>query len=292
MPYIMYQEKKFSRATEATIDSANRIIHEYMEEGFVLTLRQLYYQFVARGLMANTMAQYNRLGRIVSDARMAGEIDWEAIEDRTRKLEELSHWEDPAEMALGCSRQFRVDRWATQPERVEVWIEKQALEGVFQAVCEKWDVPFFSCRGYASQSSMWRAAERFIEHMDAGQEVVVLHFGDHDPSGIDMTRDIEDRLWTFQADVEVRRVALNMDQVREHAPPPNPAKLTDSRVGEYLRRFGNKSWELDALDPRTLAALVDREVSRVLDRGAWEESEAAIKEGRAKFAAVAKEWRT
>jgi len=155
-----------------------------------------------------------------------------------------------------CARQFRIDKWATQPRRIEVWIEKDALVGVIEGVCTELDVPYFSCRGYTSQSEMWVGAQRLAAHWrKAKQNPLILHFGDHDPSGIDMTRDIQARLQEFSFGtaghpLELRRLALNMDQVELYGPPPNPAKLTDSRCEAYMEEHGNESWELDALEPR------------------------------------------
>jgi hypothetical protein len=263
MPCICYVEKNFSAKSRTLIEQANEIIDEYQSQGYTLTLRQLYYQFVARDLIANKMTEYKRLGSVINDARLAGLIDWEAIEDRTRNLESLSHWDDPAEIIGACSRQFRYDRWADQSYRVEVWIEKEALAGVFERICNKLDVPYLACRGYMSQSEMWRAAVRLSEY---DQETIILHFGDHDPSGIDMTRDIQDRLRILDDHgTRVKRVALNMDQVEKYGPPPNPAKITDSRADNYIMRYGDQSWELDALDPKVLEELVETEVDNVMD---------------------------
>jgi hypothetical protein len=121
----------------------------------------------------------------------------------------------------------------------------------------------------------------------AGQTPIILHFGDHDPSGIDMTRDIDDRLRMFMGGMEVRRLALNMDQVEQYQPPPNPAKLTDSRATGYIERFGDESWELDALDPTTLSALVRDEIQdRILDDDAWQEQVQIEDEHRANLTKV------
>jgi hypothetical protein len=271
MPKVLYVEKRFSPGSESVIDSANGIIAEYLRQGFKLTLRQLYYQFVARGLLANTVQNYKRLGSIVNDARLAGRIDWEAIEDRTRNLAELSHWRDPGEIVEGAAYSYRLDKWASQPYRVEVWIEKEALAGVFEAVCQEMDIPYLSCRGYTSQSEMWGAAQRLKRYVRLGQAPIILHFGDHDPSGIDMTRDIRDRMATFGCDLELRRLALNMDQVEQYDPPPNPAKETDSRFAGYIAEYGDESWELDALEPAVLADLVRSEISGLIDQVSWDE---------------------
>lgn len=111
-----------------------------------------------------------------------------------------------------------------------------------------------------------------------GQKTLILHLGDHDPSGIDMSRDIQDRLHIFGCATEVKRIALNMDQVREHNPPPNPAKLTDSRCEGYVEKFGEESWELDALPPDLLGEMINNEVFEVRDLDVWQASEAREKE--------------
>lgn len=270
-----FQSFNFRDDTLLTIGQALEIISEYQADGFVLTLRQLYYQFVARGLIPNNDRQYKRLGSVVNNGRLAGLIDWEAIEDRTRNLSKLDHWTSPAEIIEACAHGYRVDLWDDQDYRVEVWIEKEALAGVIERICNRLDVPFFSCRGYVSQSEQWRAGKRFESYADAGQSVIVLHLGDHDPSGIDMTRDNQDRLGMFSRwNVDVERIALNFDQVEELNPPPNPAKLTDSRVGQYLQRFGAQSWELDALDPKYIERLIRTHVARFTDDERMEQAKA------------------
>lgn len=256
MPEICYVPRRFSRASQAIIEHAWSIIAEYTALGFDLTLRQLYYQFVARALIPNRDSEYKRLGSIINDARLAGLIDWNAIQDRTRNLQALSHWDTPQRIVHEAANQFLRDKWAGQPYRPEVWIEKDALIGVIEPICQELDVPYFSCRGYTSQSEMWaggRRMERWLEH---DYIPIVLHLGDHDPSGIDMTRDIIDRLEMFSGGVEVKRLALNMDQVKQYGPPPNPAKMTDSRYIGYIDLYGEESWELDALEPQVMADLI------------------------------------
>ena len=291
MPTICYKPKKFAASSLAIIDQANVIIAEYRAQGYDLTLRQIYYQFVSRDMMANKQTEYKRLGSIINDGRLAGLIDWAAIEDRTRNLQSQPNWENPEKLVEACAEQFRIDKWRTQPKRVEVWVEKEALAGVFERVCHEHDLAFFACRGYVSQSEMWRAAQRFQEYKRDGQEVVVLHFGDHDPSGIDMTRDIADRLdllgaWAARVD----RIALNMSQVEQYNPPPNPAKLTDSRAHDYVQQFGDESWELDALTPQVLADLVTDRVSEHRDDALWAEAEEIEQRGRDLLLEVSAQW--
>jgi len=290
VPKIAYTPKKFRAESLAVIAQVNAIEEEYRAQGFDLTLRQVYYQFVSRGYMANSDRSYKRLGDIVGDARLAGLIDWEAINDRTRYIRAVSHWDEPADIMRSAANSFRLDKWARQPYRPEVWIEKDALVGVIGGVCERLDVRYFSCRGYPSLSAVWEASQRLLRDRRTEQEPVIFHLGDHDPSGIDMTRDIQERMWTFGVPVRVKRLALTMDQVETYTPPPNPTKLTDSRAKEYIAAYGLSSWELDALEPPVIAALIEDAVLALRDVAAWTTQEDAESDHRATLDGAAANW--
>lgn len=288
MPKIEYQRFKFRESSLAVIAQANQIIADYQQQGYMLTLRQLYYQFVARALLPNTERSYKRLGSIINDGRLGGLIDWAAIEDRTRNLKSQPHWSNPQDIIEVCARQFKMDLWEGQEYRPEVWIEKEALAGVLDGICAELDVPYFACRGYVSQSEQWSAGMRFAAYQDQGLKPVVFHLGDHDPSGLDMTRDNDDRLSMFTGlGVEVVRLALNIDQVEEHDPPPNPAKVTDSRFAAYQREFGDDSWELDALEPAMLVELVKTAVEGRCDFDVRAEMEIRQQHGRDQLSEIA-----
>lgn len=272
------------------VDESNKIIVAYKRQGYLLTLRQLYYQMIARDLFPdtwideeynvknglapdtkNTIKNYKRLGDLLNDARLGGLVDWDAIEDRTRNLESVSHWTSPASIIEAVARQYRIDKWKGQPRRIEVWVEKDALLGVLEKACTALDVAWFSCRGYTSQSELYVAGKRLAEYAEEGQEPLIVHLGDHDPSGIDMSRDIEDRVSMLaRTPIEVKRIALNMDQVRQYDPPPNPAKATDARYAGYRAIHGEESWELDALDLAVLDSLITETVKSYRDEEKWE----------------------
>ena len=264
MPNIQYKEINFRQSSLDLIKLVNQVIQEYQAQGYELTLRQAYYQLVARGYIPNNERSYKNIGNLINDGRLAGLIDWYAITDRTRNLRGNSHWDTPAEVIESAKYSYRLDKWEGQPNYVEVWVEKDALVDVGGQACRPLDVPFFSCRGYTSQSEMWAAAQRFIRRDDREQRIII-HLGDHDPSGIDMTRDIQERLEMFGADVMVKRVALTMEQIDFYTPPPNPAKLTDSRCWGYIQKFGNESWELDALEPKVITDLITEQVTMYRD---------------------------
>lgn len=278
-----FLDLNFHPKTLARINLANEIIRKLQALGYTLTLRQLYYRLVAADIIPNSQKEYKKLGETLNNARLAGLIDWDAIEDRTRRLRALPHWLSPKDIVAQAAEQYAVDKWSDQDHRVEVWVEKDALVGVLEKACNELDVPFFSCRGYGSQTALYDAGKRILRHIRDEKEPIIVHLGDHDPSGCDMTRDITDRLELFVGRrVHVERIALNMDQVEEHHLPPNPAKSTDSRFGRYSDEHGHESWELDALEPQLLHSLITETVLKYRDESRWSarlEEESAQRKG-------------
>ncbi len=269
-----YVPHKFGPAAVARIEVCNSIISEYEADGFQMTLRQLYYQLVARGVIANNKSEYDKLKGLVSDGRLAGLISWTAIEDHQRNLMGLTTYNSPQAMISTLrGKAYHSDLWADQPYRPEVWVEKDALSDVVGQMCDRLRVDFFACRGYVSQSEQWRAGRRLAGYVRKGQRPIVFHLGDHDPSGVDMTRDNTDRLSMFAGvPIQVVRLALNRDQVELYNPPPNPAKSADSRFKDYQRIHGDESWELDALEPRVIQNLIEQNVLRLRDKRLWDEA--------------------
>jgi hypothetical protein len=289
-----FEPNKLCPAHRYVVRQANEIIDEYLEGGFTLTLRQLYYQFVARDLLPeNTLNQYKRLGKIIDAARKCGLIDWDAIEDRTRNLRGLNTWRNPQAIIAGAADGYRLDPWIEQKVHVEVWIEKDALIGVVEPVCNRRRVDFFACRGYTSQSEAYGAGKRLASYTDAGYRVVVLHLGDHDPSGVNMTDDNRRRLSLFAGtEIELRRLALNMPQIEQYDPPPNYVKEDDSRTKWYREEFGTEScWELDALDPKVIDALIDEEIAKFVDQEKWDKVIAREEADREILTGIHTNWR-
>lgn len=326
MARIAYKAWRPGADAVEIVREAEAICADYAQQGYDLTLRQLYYQFVARDLLPNTQRSYDKLGSIINQARLAGLLDWDYIVDRTRNLSSLPHWNSPTEILTAVADQYRIDKWGNQPRQVEVWVEKEALAGVIGQAADRQDVAWFSCRGYTSQSELWGASQRLLGYINRGQAVTVLHLGDHDPSGIDMTRDIEDRLRLFiytdywrdhRATIDfgsggspsygeiakameahcggrraltIDRIALNMDQVTQYDPPPNPAKITDSRARGYIAEYGDESWELDALDPATLDALITERIEGLRDEDKWADSKGTEDKAKGQLTALVERW--
>lgn len=312
MSCICYVPKAFRPDTLAMIQIANKIIVDYQRQGFKLTLRQLYYQFVAKDLFPdgrkwsrisgtnkwrrdsdgtkNAEPNYKWLGEIINDGRLAGLIDWLAIEDRTRNLQTHSTWGSPHAIVRACANQYTVDLWAEQGTHVEVWVEKEALLGIIEPVCTELQVSFFACKGYTSQSGMWEAAQRLKQFEKVRRDTIIIHLGDHDPSGVDMTRDIQERLELFGSTAIIHRIALTWEQIQEYNPPPNPAKVTDARYTKYEEEFGDESWELDALEPVVMSDLIREAVQSRIDWDYWQAAMERQQIGREQLGQVSHRW--
>lgn len=288
-----YKQFRFNDDTLALIRTMNAIVDDYTAQGFKLTVRQLYYQLVARDVIENNERSYKRTTSVVNDARLAGMMDWDAIEDRTRAFVRQTRWDSGKHILQNAALGFHMDMWDNQPCRPFVIVEKEALTGVLERSCVRYDVPLLAARGYPSASVLREFAVEDILPYLGNQNIVIIHLGDHDPSGLDMTRDLRERIELFcdGEPVELVRIALNMDQIRARKPPPNPAKTTDSRFADYRRQYGSESWELDALPPSFLAELVENEIAKYVDGDAWKERAEEVKAIKLKLTNVAKRFR-
>lgn len=289
-----YQEWNPSDLSLQLVNAINLILVEYEKQGYRLTLRQLYYQLVARDVIPNSVTEYTRIGNVVNRGRLAGFIDWDMIEDRVRVPQSRSHWTSPKEIIEAAAQSYYRSRWESQKHYIEVWCEKDAVSNILQPVCRRFDVTFMANRGYSSQTAMYEASSRLYAANQAGKHLEVIYFGDHDPSGIDMTRDIKDRLGIFLNNGRpftlVYRAALNMDQVKKYRPPENPAKVTDPRFKDYVTVWGDKSWELDALEPKVLARLVEDRIKLFIDQDLWDEVEEEEDNHQEALMKIANEW--
>ena len=260
-----YKRIKFNDRAEEALVNADKIIRQYQQAGLRLTLRQLYYQFVSRNLITNEEKSYKWLGKVISDGRLAGRLDWAAIEDRGRVPDVPSEWADVNSLIATALRAYRLPRWADQPAYAELWVEKQALAGVLEPLAHEHHVPLMVNKGYSSSSAMHESAQRFIDRAQ-GRPSHLFYLGDHDPSGEDMVRDVRERLELFGVeDLTVEKLALTWDQIEEFSPPPNPAKLSDSRAKAYIEKFGYESWEVDALPPDELARIITNAFEQIID---------------------------
>lgn len=307
-----YTKTRIRRSTLELIAVMNGVLAEYARDGYVLTVRQLYYQMIAQDLLPdswidekynlknhlpadtkNTIKSYKNLASILVDARLNGLVDWDMIEDRTRSFSGRTQDRMGADHLHGLAEHFERYLWGRQPERVYLIVEKEALAGVFERVCAEYHIPMMAARGYPSVSVIRDFVENtMIPNRDYTQ--TILHFGDHDPSGLDMTRDLRERIEMFlgedQGEWEIKRLSMNMDQIKKFKPPPNPAKTTDARYAGYRKQFGDESWELDAFTPKFLTDLVRNEVEQHIDWDEWQRVKDLTEDARLEFMKVAKDF--
>ncbi len=269
-----YREVTFHKESKGILDQLLEIADEYAAQKIKLTLRQLYYQLVARGFIENEEREYKKISRILKKARYGGVVDWESIEDRSRTPQIPYHFESVPDFIKTMMHNFKRDRWDGQDYYLELVTEKDALSSVLSPIVhEKYHMGFNVVHGYSSITSIYDMSKRFMEALNAGKKGVLLYVGDHDPSGLDMVRDVRERLSELlrYAPVDVIPVALTMDQIHEFNPPPNPAKITDSRAKSYIEQYGAASWEVDALRPDALIRFVEAAIRGYLDVGLMDE---------------------
>jgi len=265
------------------LEEVNLIIEEYQAEGYSLTLRQLYYQLVSRGIIPNEQKEYAKLSTLLVKGRMAGLVDWDAIEDRIRVPYLPYCVKDPQDALQDTIGTYRLNRQKGQEVYLELWVEKDALSGILKRVTSEFHIPLVVNRGYSSCSAMYDAFKRFDKAIRKNQTVCLLYLGDHDPSGLDMIRDIKVRITEFlcswrltnflekkerlEEDIfTIKHLGLTQKQINEFNPPPNPAKISDPRAKWYIEKFGETSWEVDALDPKTLTKLVTLNIQDLIDK--------------------------
>lgn len=303
------------------------IVNNFRRLGYTLTLRQLYYQLVAADKIPNHLKVYKKIGKVLDDLRYSGKVDWNAIEDRGRGVR-LPYWcLDVPDAIRDIISSYRLDRQEGQKYHIEIWTEKDAVSSILYKISSKYHIRLVVNKGYSSSTAMYRAYKRFVWSINEGTPVRILYMGDHDPSGLDMVRDIEDRIvqflikgdmmdedkvqkwwekdgcltWFDVADFDdkydrmrymsresedfydlfqqgrnemyidekelfsVMHVGLTTDQIKRFNPPPNPAKITDSRADGYIRNHGRESWELDAISPPDMEQIIEDAVLSILD---------------------------
>jgi len=258
------------------VKSTNAVIAEY---NFRLTIRQIYYRLVSPPyqLFPNVMKSYKSLVQLLTKARERGDVDWTKIEDRRRSTSGgESGYANPQEFVNGwmdamnkLDEYYDRKRWATQPKYIEAWVEKEALASLFERASSEWRVVVFPTVGYSSLTMFMEAVVRFSK---IDKKIAILDFRDHDPSGIDMTRDVQNRLRKYGSFVTIKRIALTIDQVKELNLASNPTKIADTRTPRYVDMYGDQCWELDAYPPDKLSELVNSSVKDEIDMKKWNAS--------------------
>jgi hypothetical protein len=248
--------------TQAMLDAAI----EVLSETHPMTVRQVYYQLVARQVVKNEMSRYKAVSDLLVSARKEGSVPWEWIEDRLRRPRHVSMWNGLADFANAVRTSYRRNVWATQPGYVECWLEKDALSGIFEDLLTDYGVTLNVGRGFDGWDSIHNGGQRYQRE----QPVTVLYFGDFDPSGEDMVRSLRARLAELGAEPEIIKCALTYDDIQHYALPPDFTKKTDSRALKFVEKWGDVSVELDALPTTVLQERLRAEVEERMDLNALE----------------------
>lgn len=262
---------------------ADEIIEAYMDINIKMTLRQLYYQMVTDNHIPNDDIAYKKLSDLITDGRYLGIIHWDGIEDRGRPISKPLEFEDLSELMDVAFRSYRLPRWEGQNYYIELFSEKDAISSILSPVAKKWHIPYSFNKGYASVTTMYSLFSRIEKAIIEDKNIAIFYLGDHDPSGLDMVRDIEERLGeffdnrpelfelaSFLDKVEIVSVALTIEQIKEYGPPPNPTKLTDPRAKDYIKRYGKTCWEVDALKPDIMMGIVEDSIKKYIDIDKYE----------------------
>jgi sarcosine oxidase delta subunit len=183
-----------SKTNKNLLGKVNDIIEDYSQQGYKLTLRQLYYQLVTKNVIANNVKEFDKLSNLMTKGRLLGIVDWYAIEDRTRSQYLPYYNIDPEDAIKDSHNHYRLDRQNNQGKHIELWVEKDALSNVLKRKTEYYHVHLMVNRGYSSTTAMYESYCRFLQALEKGEKVHLLYLGDHDPSGLDMVRDIFERI--------------------------------------------------------------------------------------------------
>ena len=258
------------KKTSALIQTAAEILSQHHP----MTVRQVYYRLVSRQVIENTRSGYQSVSKALVAARREGLILWAQIEDRLRRPRCAPMWSGLPDFAVTAAGWYRRDVWESQPVRIEVWLEKDALSGIFEDELDGYGVTLNVGRGFDGWDSIHNAARRL------GDGDVILYFGDFDPSGEDMVRSLRERLGDQGARPEIVKCALTMGDIEAYGLPADFTKASDTRSAAFVAKWGDVSVELDALPIEVLRERIVGEVERRMDLTALEMVRAAEDEER------------
>jgi hypothetical protein len=250
---------KRARATKAEVEERRRAFYAVIEDGYPMTVRQVFYQATVHNLAPKTEAGYAMVQSDLVIMRRAGDLPYGWLADNTRWQRKPRTFNGIEEALEDTARFYRKSLWADAACYVEIWLEKDALSGVLYPITSRYDVPLMVARGYASLSFLHSAAE-YIDALEV--PTFIYHCGDYDPSGVNAGEKIEETLREMApgADLTFERIAVNPDQIAAWNLPTRPTKQSDSRA----RGFAAESVELDAIEPNTLRAIVEEAIERHL----------------------------
>lgn len=264
---IVARHKKTHKPNKTTLNLWQQL-KAIADEYDVMTVRQLYYQAEMRHVVGKTDSDYDKVQRAVVQMRRQGFLAYDKIVDSHRERKRMYQHGSMHEALENMYQLYRRNYWLDQPEHVEIWCEKDALTNIINPVCSDYGVSFSALRGFDSESFIYDSA---IDLKRMGKPSHVYYFGDHDPSGWWIARNLGPSLRGFGAPVSVHHVAVTPRQVASWQLPTRTAKRTDKRLPGFIAYFGSdQCTEVDAIAPDTLRMLVKRCIMQHIDVEAWE----------------------
>lgn len=270
--------------TTALIEAAISILAEQNP----MTIRQLFYRLVSKSRVPNNLASYQMVSRIMTKCRDDGRCPFDWIADRSRPVYAATGFDDAVDYAATMRDGYRKNYWTTQPEHVEVWVEKDAIIGSIEDVCKELGVTIRVGRGYWSTTAAHGIAEIFA---DIDKPITVFYCGDHDPSGQNIQSELYARIQEYDSgDFTMERLAISKDDITKFNLPPLPVKSSDPRASSFVRTHGNECVELDALPPTELRRRIQEAVKLHIDDELWEEAEEIEEKEKARIQDAMNQW--
>jgi hypothetical protein len=242
-------------------------------------------------LTSMAKGETNRVSEQLTWAREHGVIPWDWIVDETWAPERVNAFTDPQDYVEVVKRSYRKDRWTDQPEWIEVWSEKGTVRGTLAPVLNAYGITLRVLHGYGSTTAVYEAAQ---DSLSAGDDklLTVLYVGDHDPSGLHMSEvDLPRRLREYGGVVDLVRIALTDQDTATDLPSfATETKRLDARYRWYLKRYGARCWELDALSPVVLRDRLEGAILARIDHDAWRRADIAERAECESLASVLDAW--
>jgi len=257
------EPKRRSRRTRNLMEEIDAAVSEYYPPT-PLTVRQVFYRLLGKRIVKRTEKAHDRVQRTISEMHYTGMLDWDGIVDPSRRTQKHPEFADVPDALQTLAKEYRTDWWAEQSQRVEIWSEKETIAEFLRPVADKWHVRVLLNRGYGSDAAMRDAAER----MNAFEkQTFILYVGDHDPAGLLMIDSTSEKLTAFSPQAyDLVHIALTQKQVQQYSLPPTRVKRSEPGRKQYVSRHGRRCWELDALDPKVLTAIVEEAITAHIDR--------------------------
>jgi hypothetical protein len=258
------------RRSAAEMDAIREAIVDILDEHSPMTVRQVFYALTVRGVIEKTEAEYKQtVVRLLDQMRWDGDIDWDDISDATRWMHKPRSYNSVEDGIAQTAQLYRRNLWADNDDYVEIWCEKDALAGVIAQVTYQYDVPLMVSRGFSSSTYLRGAADKITR---IAKPTFVYHFGDHDPSGLWISKQIERGLLRHLEDIGdfdlddflFEHIAVTPEQIEKWKLPTRPTK-TEANGNRHAKQFKGASVELDAIPVDELHELIYAVISRHLD---------------------------